>query len=40
MKDQKKEEGRTNECKSKCANRNVKILSKKQMKEKKQEERK
>jgi hypothetical protein len=35
--DKKKEKKRsTNECKSECANRNVKICSKKQMKEEKQ----
>ena len=36
----KEKKGRTNESKSKCANRNVKIYSKMQMKEEKQKERK
>ena len=40
MDDKRKEKkGRTNECKSKCANRSVKIYSKKQMKEEKQKKR-
>ena len=38
--DEKKKEkkGRTNECKSKCNNRNVKFYSEKQMKEEKQKQ--
>jgi hypothetical protein len=41
MDDKKKEKkGRTNECKSKCANRNMKIYREKQMKEEKQKKEK
>jgi hypothetical protein len=36
---EKEKKGRTNECKTKCANRNVKIYSKKQMNEEKQKKR-
>ena len=36
---EKEKDGRTKECKSKCANRNVKTCSKKQMKEEKQKKR-